>query len=101
MNPAERRNTAAHPIWAGSCALFSFSVDWKDEAPEAEKKAKKQKLVEVSRKLHAIVGPDGGTYMDEANPYEPYWQQVFWGKNYNKLLKIKKRINPKNLLVCN
>ena len=48
-----------------------------------------------------MVGPNGGTYTNEANPYEPYWKEAFWGSNYKKLLKIKKRIDPKNLLTCN
>jgi hypothetical protein len=39
--------------------------------------------------------------MNEANPYEPNWQEAFWGTNYAKLLKVKKRIDPKYLLACN
>jgi FAD/FMN-containing dehydrogenase len=78
-----------------------MSGDWADDAPESEKKKMKQSLVEVSKALHDIVGPQGGTYMNEANPFEPYWQETFWGKNYPKLLAIKRKIDPKNLLVCN
>jgi hypothetical protein len=47
------------------------------------------------------VGSDGGTYINEANPYEPDWKNAFWGPNYDKLLEIKKRVDPKNLMVCN
>jgi len=70
-------------------------------ASEEQKKNKKQQLIEVSKRLQAIVGPDGGTYLNEANPYEPYWRQAFWGKNYNRLLHIKRRIDPNNVLNCN
>jgi hypothetical protein len=55
----------------------------------------------LSRRLGDIVGPRGGTYLNEANPYEPDWQQVFWGANYKKLLAIKQRIDPQKLFVCN
>ena len=33
--------------------------------------------------------------------YEPEWQKVFWGPKYNRLLAIKKRIDPTNLFACN
>lgn len=33
--------------------------------------------------------------------YEPDWQNVFWGPKYDRLLSIKKRIDPTNLFVCN
>jgi hypothetical protein len=33
--------------------------------------------------------------------YEPKWQTVFWGKKYERLLSIKKRVDPAQLFVCN
>lgn len=57
--------------------------------------------MEVSEELQKVVGSEGGTYINEANPYEPYWKEVFWGPHYEKLLEIKKRIDPTNLMVCN
>jgi FAD/FMN-containing dehydrogenase len=33
--------------------------------------------------------------------YEPHWKEVFWGPNYEKLRKIKERIDPQNLFNCN
>lgn len=33
--------------------------------------------------------------------YEPDWENVFWGEKYERLLEIKKRIDPTNLFVCN
>lgn len=57
-----------HPIWEESRALFSLSGDWEDDAPEEEKLKIKQGLVEISKRLGDIVGKDGGTYINEANP---------------------------------
>lgn len=68
VNPAERANTAVHPIWARSRALFSFSADWAENASDAEKRRKKKMLVEMSKRLGNIVGKDTGTYINEANP---------------------------------
>lgn len=96
-----RADTAVHPAWAQSLGILSFGANWKDDAPLAEKKQKKGMVVEQSRQLGEIFGPSGGTYINEANPFEPEWQQVFWGTNYARLLKIKREIDPTNLFVCN
>ena len=77
-----------------------MGVDWTNEATNEQKKRRKEQLVEVSRELGKIVG-GGGTYLNEANPYEPDWKNVFWGSNYEALLKVKRRIDPKNLMACN
>jgi FAD/FMN-containing dehydrogenase len=43
------------------------------------------------------VTPAGGSYGNEADIAEPDWQQAFWGKNYARLLKIKKEVDPTGL----
>ena len=68
MNSAERDNTAVHPTWKDSRAIFSLGTDWADDAPAEEKLRKKQQAVEASKRLAEIVGPDRGTYVNEANP---------------------------------
>ena len=80
---------------------MSYGIDWPNNATDAEKKQRKQNLVDISLELEKIVGLDGGTYVNEANPYEPHWKEVFWGSNYDRLEKIKRRIDPRNLMVCN
>jgi FAD/FMN-containing dehydrogenase len=81
--------------------VFSLGTDWADDAPESEKHSKKLRAVEISNRLAQIVGRDGGTYVNEANPYEPFWQETFWGEKYPKLEKVKKRVDPEGLFVCN
>jgi hypothetical protein len=68
VSPTERDRTAVHPIWKNSRALLSFGTDWADDAPAEEKSRKKKQAVEVSERLGKIVGPNGGTYVNEANP---------------------------------
>ena len=41
--------------------------------------------------------PGGGTYMNEADYFEPDWQQSFYGVHYDRLLAIKRRYDPTNL----
>lgn len=48
--------------------------------------------------LRALV-PDGGSYQNEADINEPDAINMFWGKeNYERLVEIKKEIDPSNLL---
>jgi hypothetical protein len=78
-----------------------MGVDWANQANGTERTRLRKELVQVSLELEALVGKDGGTYINEANPYEPDWKNAFWGPNYHKLLEIKQRIDPENLMVCN
>ncbi|KAF9554313.1 FAD-binding domain-containing protein [Agrocybe pediades] len=43
--------------------------------------------------------PFGGQYLNEADFLEEDWQVAYWGPNYARLLSIKKRIDPKDLLI--
>jgi hypothetical protein len=43
------------------------------------------------------VTPAGGSYGNEADIAEPDWQQAFWGKNYPRLLEIKREVDPTGL----
>jgi hypothetical protein len=68
VNVDKRDETSVHSTWKESVALFSLSVNWPDDASEAEKKRLKKMLVEASLKLEHIVGEGSGTYLNEANP---------------------------------
>lgn len=101
VDSRSRDDTAVHNIWKESRAILSMGANWEDDAPESEKRRMKLLAVEASRRLAHIVGKDGGTYLNEGNPYEPLWKEAFWGEKYERLEKIKRRIDPEGVLVCN
>lgn len=68
VNNDERDNTAVNDIWKQSHALLSISVDWADNATASEKHEKRLHAVQLSEGLARIVGSEGGTYINEANP---------------------------------
>ncbi|KAL2863989.1 uncharacterized protein BJX67DRAFT_362191 [Aspergillus lucknowensis] len=44
--------------------------------------------------------PDSGAYINEADPWEPDYINSFWGQeNYERLLRIKREVDPENLLM--
>lgn len=42
--------------------------------------------------------PDGGAYLNEADAFEPMWQQSFWGSHYARLEALKQELDPHGLL---
>ena len=40
---------------------------------------------------------DCGADIWQADPFQPNWQEIFWGKNYKKLYDIKKKWDPKGV----
>ena len=38
--------------------------------------------------------PNTGSYMNEGNPFSSTWKKDFYGKNYDKLLSIKRKYDP-------
>ncbi|ORY12190.1 FAD binding domain-containing protein [Clohesyomyces aquaticus] len=101
VNNNERDKTSVHNSWKQSVGVFSMGIDWKDDAPLEEKRRKKLRGVEVSKRLETIVGKGSGTYVNEANPYEPNWKETFWGEKYDRLERIKRRVDPRGMFVCN
>lgn len=43
---------------------------------------------------------DNAIDLIQAYPYEPDWQHTFWGTNYERLLAIKKKFDPQDVLWC-
>jgi hypothetical protein len=42
--------------------------------------------------------PGGGAYLNEPDPNQRDWQQVFYGDNYDSLLEIKRKYDAHNML---
>ena len=56
---------------------------------------------EMLSNLHGYVeamtalAPNAGAYVNEADPFQANYHEVFWGENYPRLLAIKREIDPK------
>ncbi len=76
---------------AGALAIMSYSTDKPQFGKPKMTPEIKQKVDDIYKAMNMIIAlaPDAGTYANEADYFQKNWQQVFWGSNYSKLLKIK------------
>jgi len=78
------RETAGHmQLWDSGYAIGSPEL-------KATRWTRFQKYFQLWRD----VSPGAGSYMGEADPAEPNWQQAFYGDHYPRLLSIKNKWDP-------
>jgi hypothetical protein len=101
---AATRNTSTHPgvTEAFALAIIAGGGDaaWPgmpgaqvDAAKARSRAAKIRGAMDALRKA----APGAGAYVSESDYFQQRWQDVYWGANYPKLLKIKERYDPDGL----
>ncbi|GES57290.1 FAD-binding-domain-containing protein [Aspergillus terreus] len=87
-----QRGSALHPSWRESLALLIIHMNLSPSpTPEMQRQAQVH-LTNVHMPLfRSIEGdPQMGSYSNAADPYEPHFQQAFWGANYPRLAQVKR-----------
>ncbi|PTB81770.1 FAD-binding domain-containing protein [Trichoderma longibrachiatum ATCC 18648] len=91
--------TSVNPAWRKTLWHLITPAVWRPGTPDKISSG----IASAARAaLDAIKAPLSvqATYLNEADPDEPDWQNVFFGKNYDKLLAIKKKWDPDTVLNC-
>jgi FAD/FMN-containing dehydrogenase len=44
-----------------------------------------------------VCAPGAGSYVNETDYFQADWQRAFWGPNYPRLLRVKRRYDPTGL----
>ncbi|KAK3375929.1 hypothetical protein B0T24DRAFT_572387 [Lasiosphaeria ovina] len=91
-------SNAVNPAWRRTYVHATASVSFASLNATAKTAAiaRANVLTEALREL----SPHMGAYVNEADRYEPQWQSTFWGDNYPRLLKIKRAVDPDDVLWC-
>jgi hypothetical protein len=74
----------------------AFTVDPK--APVAEQLAARNALTNGTMKRWRDVTPGSGAYLNEVDRLEPDWQKSFWGDGCERLLRIKREMDRRDVL---
>ncbi|KAL2257011.1 hypothetical protein VTK26DRAFT_779 [Humicola hyalothermophila] len=64
------------------------------DAPLDVKAEAQDRLTHVVDAALRSASPNGAAYINEADPFQPNWQEAFWGTNYPELLKIRQKYDP-------
>ncbi|KAF8901421.1 hypothetical protein CPB85DRAFT_1472916 [Mucidula mucida] len=91
--------TSVTPVWRTSVWDVTFGQIWDYAAPPSVQEKAYRDLSAAMESLRAVT-PDGGAYGNEADIYEPNFEESFWGDNYKQLLEIKEKYDPGHLLDC-
>jgi len=93
-------DSALNPSWRKALVHLLFGRGWETSTPFPEQAIIARNLTDVETPILAALEPDMGAYINEAEPNERSWQEVFWGKNYDRLLRIKAKWDAEELFMC-
>jgi len=65
--------------------------------PEVARGRTNAKAIEHCMELLRAVAGQSGSYVNETNYFKQGWQQAFWGANYPRLARIKRKYDPDGL----
>jgi hypothetical protein len=94
INPAVFNNVAFITIGAWKQGKYPGLAG--HEPVRAESQAQHDGVMAASASLRGVTEV-GGSYSNEGSYFEKDWKQQFWGSNYPRLLRVKKKYDPTNL----
>ncbi|KAH7335070.1 FAD-binding domain-containing protein [Rhizoctonia solani] len=91
--------TSITPAWRDAIWHAVVLADWAyDGSSTAARLAYTQAGLAIAPLR--LLTPDGSSYQNEGDVYEPNWETSFWGSNYNRLWELKQKFDPDGLLDC-
>ncbi|KAH8651347.1 putative FAD-dependent isoamyl alcohol oxidase [Xylariales sp. PMI_506] len=92
-------DNAVLPAWRTAQAVCIANGFWNFRAPVSENVALKQELVDIHAPAMDAATRGSGVYLNEVDPlYKGDWKRAGYGDNYQRLLEIKHKYDPHNLL---
>jgi hypothetical protein len=86
-----------HPAWRNASSFVITNVLMTGTEAWAVKKERENFNTNVVGQKLRDVSPNGASYVNEGDLYEPDWQEAYWGSNYARLLKIRQRYDPQGV----
>ncbi|GJN69911.1 hypothetical protein PLICBS_003963 [Purpureocillium lilacinum] len=88
---------AVLPQWRQTLVHASLTLPWSFEAPFEDMVAEQNRMTREVQPVIEAATPGAGAYMNEADFQQPDFQETFFGANYDRLLRIKKKYDPNGL----
>lgn len=97
---AATRDTATNPEVTEAFALAIIADEgpalYGGQGPNAAAPIRAGAVRSAMKALRACA-PEAGAYVNECDYFQPDWQRAFWGPNYPRLARIKRRYDPRGL----
>ena len=93
-------DSAINPSWRKALIHLVFARGWETSTPFSEQAIIARNMTSVETPILAALEPDMGAYMNEADLNERRWQEVFWGENYDRLLRVKAKWDAEEFFMC-
>jgi FAD/FMN-containing dehydrogenase len=94
-------DNAVNPAWRNSVYHIITGVSIDPKSSVATINAARSAFTNGAMQKWRDVTPGSGAYVNEADRLEPNWQQSFWGDKYERLLSIKKELDPRDTFWAN
>jgi len=91
-------DSAVNPAWRDTYCHLIAGMAWDEGLTAEEQMDMRHDFTNVHMKKWRDASPGAGSYMNEADRLEPNFQQSFFGSHYEKLLSIKKKYDPEDLM---
>ncbi|KAL4867229.1 hypothetical protein BDV12DRAFT_171744 [Aspergillus spectabilis] len=93
---AEERRGSTHPAWRTAYAHFmTYGAPINDTGDASEALATGTEWYEENiEPVWRNWAPGGGSYANEGNVFSSTWKEDFYGKNYERLVEIKRKYDP-------
>nr|WCO08190.1 RNase T2 protein [Pestalotiopsis microspora] len=82
---------ALNRAWRDTVVHVVVAEVWLDSTPYTQTRLSIDLMTNVKGEALRSLAPETGAYYNEANDFEPNWQQSFWGTNYDLLRQIKSK----------
>lgn len=90
-------DNAVNPAWRNAVMHAISSTRWAEDATVDEIKSARHDLTYKHMQRWRDASPGSGAYLSESDRMEPDFQQAFYGSKYERLLALKKKIDPKDV----
>ena len=90
----DNADNAVHPAWRQNILFAQQAVRWPVNGTAEETVAIRKAFQAGDMQRWRNISPGAGSYLNEADRFEPNFGEAFWGRNYPRLLKIKAKLDP-------
>ncbi|EFX00315.1 FAD-binding domain containing protein [Grosmannia clavigera kw1407] len=95
---ADGSTNAVLPAWRDALVSASLTYSYNFTAPFSDMRALQDHITAVVQPVIEAATPGSGAYLNEADFQQLDFQDVFYGRNYDRLLAIKNALDPDGLL---